>query len=51
MRSLWITLTLGLAVFLSGETVSILLGTQNGLKAAGGQMRVGLHVRSSFRIC
>lgn len=27
MRSLWITLTLGLTVFLSGETVSFLLGT------------------------
>lgn len=51
MRSLWITLTLGLTVFLSGETVSFLLGTQSGLKAAGGQMRVGLHVRSSFQSC
>lgn len=32
MRSLWITLTLGLTVFLSGETVSFLRGTRVGWK-------------------
>lgn len=36
MRSLWITLTLGLTVFLSGETVSSLLGTHNGRAESGG---------------
>lgn len=38
MRSLWITLTLGLTVFLSGETVSFLRGTRVGLEAAEGPL-------------